>query len=46
MKEFVPKVAFSVVGDFLSPEDIEACRNIAKEVGVDIRVRDYISKAE
>ena len=46
VKEYVPKVAFSVVGDFLSSEDVEACRNIAREIGVDIRVRDYISKEE
>lgn len=46
VKSYVPKVAFSVVGDFLSPEDVAACRDIAKSIGVDIRVRDYISKAE
>lgn len=46
VKEYVDKVAFSVVGDFLSADDISACRDIAKDIGVDIRVRDYISKEE
>ena len=46
VKKHVPKVIFSVVGDFLTKEDISVCRNIAKEIGVDIRIRDYISKEE
>jgi len=46
VKNYVDKVVFSVVGDFLTEEEISACRTLAKEVGVDIRVRDYISKEE
>ena len=46
VKNYVDKVVFSVVGDFLTEEEISACRILAKEVGVDIRVRDYISKEE
>ena len=46
VKKYVGKVVFSVVGDFLTEEEISACRKIAKDTGVDIRVRDYISKEE
>ncbi len=43
VKKYVPEVAFSVVRGFLSEEDIEACRSIAKKAGVHLRVREYIS---
>lgn len=41
VKNYVGKVVFSVV-DTISKEDIEICRNIAEEVGVSFRVREYI----
>ncbi len=39
-KAHIPSVILSVV-DVLPTEDIEACRAIAKEVGVDYRVREF-----
>lgn len=40
-KKYVPKVVFSVV-DVMSENEIEACRQIAKDCGVNFRVREYI----
>ncbi len=37
-KDKIPNVAMSVV-DSISKDEIEACRKIAKEIGVDFRVR-------
>ena len=34
----IPKVVFTVV-DLLPPEDMERCRRIADEIGVELRVR-------
>lgn len=39
-KRYVPEVILSVV-DVLGSEDIEECRNIAKNIGVDFRVRTF-----
>ena len=44
VKNYVQNVSFSVVGDFLTEEEIEECRKIADRIGVPIRVRDYISE--
>lgn len=40
-KKYVPKVIFTVV-DVIPPEEIEACREIAKKAGVSFRVRAMI----
>ena len=42
VREFVPSVAFSVVGDFLTAEEIDECYAIAKNAGVPLKVRKYI----
>ena len=43
VKGYVQKTLFSVVGDFLSDDEIKECRRIADEVGIPLRVREYIS---
>ncbi len=43
VNNYVQNVTFSVVRDFVSKEELEECYNIAKECGVSLRVRDYIS---
>ena len=37
------KSDMEVVGDFLSDDEIKECRRIADEVGIPLRVREYIS---
>lgn len=41
-KRFVPRVVFSIVDHDISKEEIEICRSIAKDCGVDFRIREYI----
>ncbi|MDF2685062.1 MAG: radical protein [Clostridia bacterium] len=42
-KDYVPTVIFTVIGDFLTPEEIQKCRTIAEdEIGVQFRVRKFI----
>ena len=41
-KKHIPKVVLSVV-DFLSEDGIATCRNIAQDIGVDFRVRHFVS---
>ena len=38
----VPRVVFTIVDKDKSPEEIEACRAIARERGVELRIRSYI----
>ena len=38
----VPTVILSVVGDMLTSEQIAECRRISEEIGVPLRVREYI----
>ncbi len=40
-KKYIPKVVLTVV-DVISPKDIQTCRAIANEIGVDFRVRYYL----
>ncbi len=40
VKNFVPHVVMSVV-DVIPQEDIDACRKVAEEIGVELRVREY-----
>ena len=44
VKDYVPSVAFSVVDEALTDEDITECQKIADACGVKLRVRKYISK--
>ena len=46
VKDYVPFVVFSVVGDSLTEREVEECRTIAHEVGIPLRVRDYIPPQE
>lgn len=39
-KEYVPHVVLSVV-DVIGKDEIEACRKIAQDIGVEYRVREY-----
>lgn len=41
-KKFVPSVTLSIVDHNITPEEIEKCRSIADECGVNFRVREYI----
>ena len=43
VKELVPDTRLSVVSEFISDEEIGLCRKIAAELGVSLRVREYIS---
>ena len=43
VKEFVPEVAFSVVREFITDDEIERCKQISLATGVPLRIRDYIS---
>lgn len=39
-KEIFPKVMLTVV-DVISPEEIERCRTLCRELGIELRVREY-----
>lgn len=43
MKSYVPQVVFSVVRQFLSPQSLEMCNLICKEIDVPLKIREYIS---
>lgn len=42
VKNYVQNTQFSVVKETLSAEELELCRKISSEIGVTLRVRDYI----
>ncbi|MCM1299647.1 MAG: TIGR04100 family radical SAM protein [Firmicutes bacterium] len=42
IQEFVPDVSFTVVDTDLDREEIEKCRERAKDLGVPLRVRHYV----
>jgi hypothetical protein len=42
-KRVVPRVAFSVVDQFLSAASLEECRRISRDLDIPLRVRAYIS---
>ena len=44
VKDYVPSVAFSVVDEALTDEEIAECQKIADSCGVKLRVRKYIGK--
>ena len=44
VKKYVPSVAFSVVDEALTDEEIAECQRIADSCGVQLRVRKYIGK--
>jgi len=41
-REFVPKVLLTIVDKDKSPEQLSACRAIARELGATLRIRSYI----
>ena len=41
-KDYVPRVVLTIVDKDKSPQEIETCRNIARELGVELRIRSYI----
>ena len=43
VKAHVPQVVLSVVRQFLSSESLEECKRICEEIGVSIKIREYIS---
>lgn len=43
VKAYVPEVLLSVVRQTLTKEELEACERLAKDAGVFLKVREYIS---
>ena len=43
VKKYVPSVLLSVVKDFLTTDELSECHRIADDLGVTLKVRDYIS---
>ena len=43
VKKYVPSVMLSVVKDFLTDDELDECKRIADQLGVYLKVRDYIS---
>lgn len=43
VKKYVPSVLLSVVKDFLTSDELSECHRIAGDLGVTLKVRDYIS---
>ncbi|MBD5104492.1 MAG: TIGR04100 family radical SAM protein [Ruminococcaceae bacterium] len=46
IQEFVPDVSFTIVDCDLSDEEIELCRERAKDVGIPLRIRHYVRDNE
>ena len=42
VKSYVPTVCLSAVKETLTPEEIELCKQISADLGVTLRLRDYI----
>ena len=42
VKNYVPTVALSAVKETLTPEEIELCKKISRDLGVTLRLRGYI----
>lgn len=42
VKKFVPCVAFSVVRQTLTPQELKECEMIARSAGISLKIRDYI----
>ena len=42
VKNYVPAVALSAVKETLTSEEIELCKKISRDLGVTLRLRDYI----
>ena len=43
VKYYVQNTMFSLVGDFLSEQEICECKRISEELGVQLKIREYIS---
>lgn len=44
VKQYVERVILSVVDTTIPPADIEKCRQMAKDIGVEFRLREYIEE--